>query len=112
MKAQEKEEKNLLKWRFAVALYKAVKESGIKSFRQLAKEAGMEPAHIQKVSVGKLDVTLTTTIAIANALGISFTDLASYFDGVSKKDEEEFELYLAKQKKLRGKQKAVTKKSS
>lgn len=112
MKAQEKEEKDLLKLRFAVALYKAVKESGIKSFRQLAKEAGMEPAHIQKVSVGKLDVTLTTTIAIANAMGISFTDLAAYFDNVSKKDEEEFEMYLSKQKKIRGKKKIAPKKST
>lgn len=103
MKALEKEDKNNIKFRFAVSLYKALLKSRHTSFRQLAKEAGMEPAHMQRISVGKLDVSLTTNISIANALGISYTELASYYDGITKTDEETFIQYLEEQKKLRGK---------
>lgn len=105
MKAQEKEEKAAIKFRYAAGLYKALKNSPLKSFRRLAKEAGMEPAHIQKISVGKLDVTLTTNIAIAHALGISYTNLSAYYDNVSEQDIQEFTNYLEKQKLLRGKKK-------
>lgn len=105
MKAQEKEEKIAIKLRYAAGLYKALKDSPIKSYRKLAKEAGMEPAHIQKVSVGKLDVTLTTTIAIAQALGISFSKLSAYYDAVTDADIKEFLAYLEEQKILRGKNK-------
>ncbi|OJW35495.1 MAG: hypothetical protein BGO54_04085 [Sphingobacteriales bacterium 46-32] len=105
MKAQEREEKVAIKFRYAVGLYKALKNSSLKSFRKLAKEAGMEPAHIQKISVGKLDVSLTTNIAIAQALGISYTDLSAYYDGVTETDTQEFREYLEKQKILKGKEK-------
>ncbi len=83
MKAQEKDDNATIKFRYAVGLYNALKDSSFKSFRKLAKEAGMEPAHIQKNSVGKLDVTLTTNIAIAQALGITLTKLSSYYDNVT-----------------------------
>ena len=108
MKALEKKEKDNIKFRYAVGLYKAFLKSRHTSYRQLAKEAGMEPAHMQKVSVGKLDVSLTTNISIANALGISYTELAGYYDSVTKADEEIFILNLEEQKKLRGKSQAKT----
>jgi len=65
----------------------------------------MEPAHIQKISVGRLDVTLTTSTAIANALGISYSELSSYYDNLTEKDIEKFVQYLAEQKAIRGKKK-------
>lgn len=105
MKAQEKEEKAEIKIRYAAGLYKALKNSRLQSFRKLAKEAGMEPAHIQKISVGKLDVTLTTNIAIAKALGITYTELSAYYDNVTGEDLKEFNQYLEEQRKLRGKNK-------
>lgn len=105
MKALEKEEKDNIKLQYAVGLYKALKNSSFKSYRQLAKEAGMEPAHMQKIAVGKLDVTLTTNVAIATALGITYTELAAYFDGITENDTEDFILYLEEQKQLRGKKK-------
>ncbi len=108
MKAQEKEEKNKMKFRYAVGLYKALQDSPLKSYRQLAKEAGMEPAHIQRISVGKLDVTLTTNVSIANALGFSYTSFSSYYDNITDKDVDEFLEYLEMQKKLRGNTKKKT----
>jgi transcriptional regulator with XRE-family HTH domain len=103
MKAQEKSEKQKIKLRYAAALYKALTNSHLKSYRKLAKEAGMEPSHIQKISVGSVDVSLTINIAIANALGISYAELAKYYDSVNEKDIEVFLQYLEKQKKIRGK---------
>jgi plasmid maintenance system antidote protein VapI len=105
MKAQEKEEKAQIRFRYAVGLYKALQDSSLRSFRKLAKEAGMEPAHIQKISAGKLDVTLTTSIALAKALGISYTVLSAYYDGVTEKDTQAFIQNMEKQKKTRGKEK-------
>lgn len=105
MKAQGKEDKARIKFRYAAALYKALQKSPFTSFRKLAKEAGMEPAHIQKISVGRLDVTLTTSTAIANALGISYSELSSYYDNLTEKDIEKFVQYLAEQKAIRGKKK-------
>jgi predicted transcriptional regulator len=111
MKALEKEDKKRIKFRFAVGLYKALQDSHIKSFRKLAKEAGMEPAHIQRISVGKVDVTLTTNIAIAEALKISYSVLAVYYDNVTDDDTVIFLKYLSEQKKLRGKKKKALKKN-
>jgi len=103
MKAQDKEEKDRIKFRFAAGLHLALKNSKLNSFRKLAKEAGMEPAHIQKISVGKLDISLTKSIAIAAALGISYTELASYYDNVTDKDIQDFLKLLNSQRKSRGK---------
>ena len=102
MKAQEKDEKDEIKFRFAVALYKALKDSSLTSFRKLAKEAGMEPAHIQKIAAGKLDVTLTTNIAINKALGIKYSQLAEYYDNVTPADEDLILQISSKVKKLYG----------
>ena len=112
MKALEKEDKDKIKFNYAVGLYKALKNSQWTSFRKLAKEAGMEPAHIQKISVGNLDVSLTTNIAIATALNISYTELAAYYDGVNENDTQEFIRYLEDQKQLRGKAKIKLKKNN
>lgn len=103
MKAQDKEEKDLIKFQFAVALNKALRESELSSFRSLAKQAGMEPSHVQKISVGKLDVSFTKCIALADALKISCTKLFSYYDKVTPQDIKEYEELLMSQKVLKGK---------
>lgn len=107
----EKVDKDKIKLRYAAGLYKALKNSQWSSFRKLAKEAGMEPAHIQKISVGKLDVSLTTNISISNALNISYTALSEYYDSVTEVDLNEFMKYLENQKQLRGKDKSKLLKS-
>jgi len=105
MKAQGKEEKAKIKFGYAAALYKALQNSPLNSFRKLAKEAGMESAHIQKISVGKLDVSVTTSVALAGALGITYSQLSTYYDELTEEDIGTFVQYLAEQKKLRGKAK-------
>ncbi len=103
MSGQTKAEKQMIKLRYATGLYKALKNSSFKSFRKMAEAGDMEPSHIQKISVGKVNVTLTVNVAIANALGITYSELADYYDGVTDKDIKEFQEYLAKQKAIRGK---------
>lgn len=110
MKAQEKEEKDLIKFRFAVALNKALKDSELNSFRRLAKEAGMEPSHVQKISTGKLDISFTKCIALAEALKISPSSFFNYYDSVTSKDIKEYQDLLLSQKTLKGKKKKVVKK--
>ena len=105
MSGQTKAEKQAIKLRYATGLYKALKKSSFKSFRKMAEAGDMEPSHIQKISVGKVNVTLTVNVAIANALGITYSELAEYYDGVTEKDTHEFLEYLAKQKSIRGNKK-------
>jgi transcriptional regulator with XRE-family HTH domain len=102
MKAQNKAEKDRIKFRFAAALHKALKNSKLGSFRQLAKEAGMEPAHIQRISIGNLDLSLTKIIAISEALGLTFADLADLYVKLTESDLEDFFKSLETQKKIRG----------
>ena len=102
MKAQNKAEKDRIKLQFAAAISKALKNSRLDSYRQLAKEAGMEPAHIQKISTGKLDLSLTKIIAISDALGLTFADLADFYVNVTEKDMDDFLQSLEMQKKIRG----------
>ncbi|RPD42965.1 hypothetical protein [Chitinophaga barathri] len=113
MKPLEKEEKSAIKLRYAAGLYKALKDSPFKSFRKLAKESGLEPGHIQKISTGKLDVTLSINVALSRGLGISYTEFSAYYDKVTEDDIQMFLSDLEKQKKLRGKEKLpVAKKGS
>ena len=105
MKALEKSDKDAIKLRFATALNQAHKQSTIDSWKKLAKEAGMEPSHIQKISVGLLDVSLTTTVAIANALGLSYYDLAHIYHSVTDRDIQDYREKLDAQRKHKGKSK-------
>jgi hypothetical protein len=102
MKAQNKAEKDRIKLRFAVAIHLALKNSRLDSYRHLAKEAGMESAHVQKISTGKLDLSLTKIIALSDALGLTFNNLAEIYVQVTEKDVEDFLHTLAMQKKIRG----------
>jgi len=105
MKALEKSDKTAIKLRFAAALSKQLDKSGIKSWKKLAEAAGMEPSHIQKISVGKVDVVLTTSIAIANAFKMSYTELSAVYDQVSEEDVQVYIEQLEAQKNLKGKAK-------
>ena len=105
MKVLDKENARGIRIRFAAGLYKALKSSSFKSYRQLAKEAGLEHSHVQKISTGNKDITLTTTMAIANAFKLKYAEFAAYYDGVTADDMQEFSEYLEKQKLLRGKEK-------
>src|ERR1700754_2757737 len=105
MKALEKSDKDAIKLRFAVGLSKLLEKSEIKSWKKLAKEAGMEPSHIQKIAAGKVDVALTTNISLAAAFGLSYTEIASNYERVTEKDIQEFLEKAEAQRKHKGKSK-------
>lgn len=90
MKAKEGDEKQKIKLRFAVGLSKALQESKFKSFRDLALHTGFETAHIQRIATGKVDVVLTTCIALAEGLGIEYSELSTYYEQVTDKEIAEF----------------------
>lgn len=90
MKAKEKEEKQKIRLRFAVGLSNALKDSKYKSYRDLALNTGFEPAHIQRIATGKVDVVLTTAIALAEGLGIKYSELAQYYETVTEKQINNF----------------------
>ena len=105
MKALEKSDKDAIKLRFAVGLSKLLEKSDIKSWKKLAKEAGMEPSHIQKIAAGKVDVALTTNISLAAAFGITYPVLAETYENVTEKDIQEFLENVELQKKHKGRSK-------
>jgi transcriptional regulator with XRE-family HTH domain len=90
MKAKEKEDKHKIKLIYAVGLAKALKESKFKSFRDLALNTGFETAHIQRIAAGKVDVVLTTSVALAEGLGITYSELSKYYDQVTESDISRF----------------------
>jgi len=100
MKAHEKKEKKEITFQFAVALYKAMEDANFNPTK-LALEIGMEKSHMQLIANGKKNLTLSSQIAIATGLGISYTQLAAYFDGVTKADEKKFIEYQKKQQALK-----------
>ena len=106
MKAQEKLEKEEIKLRFATALDKLLKQSELRNYKKLAEAAGMESAHVQRISVGELDITVTTIVAISNALGLSFGEFGTAYDLVSPRDIEDYLVVLAERKRRRGKKPA------
>ncbi len=99
MKSLEQDEKTAIKMKFATGLHKAFKASGLKSMRKVAGLAGMEPSHLQRIATGKLDVTLTTNVAIATAFGLTYAEFAKYYDDVSPKDIKEYLELLESQKR-------------
>lgn len=103
MKALDPEEKAAIKFRYAAALFKALKDSRLESYRQLAKQCGMESSHMQRISTGKLDVSVSTNVVIAQALGISYSKFSTYFDKLTSNDLNDFEQYLRSKKTRRGK---------
>ena len=103
MKPLEKSDKDAIKLRFAVGLNKLLEKSEIKSLKKLAREAGMEPSHIQKIAAGKVDVALSTNISLAMAFGITYSELATTYERVTDKDIQEFIEIKESQKQNKGK---------
>jgi hypothetical protein len=102
MKAKEKGEKDKIKLRYAVGLARALEDSSFNSFRDLALNTGLEPAHIQRISVGKVDVALTTSISLAEGLGITYAELSSYYDEVTEKQIQEFLKMIESRQRKKG----------
>ncbi|WP_300601652.1 hypothetical protein [Niabella sp.] len=106
MKAHEKKEKKEITFQFAVALKKAMEDADFNPTK-LALEIGMEKSHMQLIANGKKNLTLSSQIAIADGLGISYTQLAVYFDEVTKTDEKKFLEYQKKQQELKARKKKI-----
>lgn len=49
------------------------------SLHQLAAEADLEYAHVQRIASGKVNLELTTVIALADGLGMTPVELFSYY---------------------------------
>ena len=96
MKAKDEKEKNKIKILYAIALNKALKDSKFESYRQLAIEAGMETAHIQRIATGKVNVSMSVNIAIKDALGLSSSAYGKYFDDVTDEDISVFKKEIRK----------------
>lgn len=90
MKPKERAEKLQIKLRFAAGLEKALKNSEFDSFRQLALTIGFETSHIQRITTGKVDLTLSSVISLAEVLDISYAELAGYYDSVTDAELQEF----------------------
>lgn len=100
MKTPVKNNHILLPYRFAIGLHKALKKSKVKSFGKLAKIAGIEPAQMQKISCGMVDVPYSVSIAIADALGITPSEFFSYPEKISEKQAKAFFNYLRNPEKF------------
>jgi transcriptional regulator with XRE-family HTH domain len=64
--------------KFGSALKKALKQKKL-SLRKLAIEADMEYAHVQRIATGKVNLELTTIIALSNGLKITPEELFSFY---------------------------------
>jgi len=70
--------KESIQIKFGHALKKAMKAKGL-SLHQLAAEADLEYAHVQRIASGKVNLELTTVIALADGLGMTPVELFSYY---------------------------------
>jgi len=71
-------EKEDIQRKFSVGLKSAMKKKGL-SMRKLAAAAGLEYAHVQRIASGKVNIELSTIIALAEGLEISPSELFSYY---------------------------------
>jgi transcriptional regulator with XRE-family HTH domain len=66
--------KTQIQTKFGVALKKALKSKNM-SLRQFASEADMEYSHVQRIAAGKVNLALSTIVALAEGLGITPAEL-------------------------------------
>ena len=99
MKAKDEKEKEEIKLRFATALDLAIQDLGIPSVRNLSINGSMESAHLQRISTGKVDVSLVTIISVIEALGITTAKFFKVFDNVTPEQKKAFIKKLAEQKR-------------
>jgi transcriptional regulator with XRE-family HTH domain len=68
------ESKEITLQRFADAVLDAAKEKNL-SLRKLAASSGLEYSQVQRIAKGKVNLALTTIIALCEGLDISPADL-------------------------------------
>lgn len=76
------DKKEEIRLRFALGLQKAMRDKKI-TLRGLAANAGLEYTNVQRASVGKVNLALSTIVALAEGLEISPSKLLSYYERVS-----------------------------
>jgi transcriptional regulator with XRE-family HTH domain len=64
--------------KFSVALKKAMKTRQL-SLRQLALEADLEYAHVQRIAAGKVNLELSTIVALADGLNMTVAELFGFY---------------------------------
>lgn len=72
------ESKEQILQRFAEAVVDAAKEKNL-SLRKLAASSGLEYSQVQRITKGKVNIALTTVIALCEGLEISPAELFSKF---------------------------------
>lgn len=72
------ESKAKIQERFARALKTAIKEKKL-TLRRLAIESDLEYAHVQRIASGKVNLELTTIVALCEGLNITPDQLFQHF---------------------------------
>ena len=72
------EEREQIQQRFATALLRAAEEKNL-SLRKLAAASGLEYSQVQRISKGKVNLSLSTIVALAEGLEISPAELFGGF---------------------------------
>ena len=75
-----------MRLRLATTLDKAVRASAFSSYRELARAAGIDQAHLHLISAGKKDTWLSTLVALVETLGLSMAELGRLFDEITAKE--------------------------
>lgn len=103
----ENDKKEALRMRFAAALDKAKEASEFASYRELARGAGMDRAHLQKIAAGKKDIELSTLLTLISAIGLSLTDFGKLFEALTEADVRRYREKLAARSKEKGKKRVA-----
>lgn len=72
------ESKETKQEKFAKALLELTKSKDL-SLRKLAAASGLEYSQVQRISKGKVNLTLTTVIALCEGLEVSPSELFSHY---------------------------------
>ena len=97
----ENREKNDIKLKFGLALRNAVADSKL-SLRELSASSEMEFSNVQRIAAGKVNLAITSLIALSEGLNISPSKLLFYFEKITEeelKDAKETMKASAKRKK-------------
>ena len=73
------EEREQIQQRFATALLRAAEEKNL-SLRKLAAASGLEYSQVQRISKGKVNLSLSTIVALAEGLEMSLAELFGNFE--------------------------------
>lgn len=82
MKPIDDSYKSEIKLRLAAAVKFLIKKKKYKSLRDFAASAGFEYAHVQRITSGKVDISLSTFFALANGFEISPASFAKIIENL------------------------------